>query len=155
MTKVELAKLMAVCAAAFPHVTVTKETMTVYAEALADLEFEPSQRAVMHLIATSQYFPSIASIRESYASLIAPSAPSIAKAWQEVSRRIQREGSTMAPTWSHQTIAEAVLIVGWRELCLSENQIATRAHFWRVYESLAKDHKMEAILGQQRRLDAP
>ena len=94
MTKTEVAALLAVCSAAFPHVSVTKETAAVYAEMLADLEYRAALAAVKRLIATSQYFPSVAAIRETTVTLTAPAIPSNAAAWAEVMLKIREVATT-------------------------------------------------------------
>ena len=43
-------------------------------------------------------------------------------------------------------VQRAVDVVGWREICLSENVDAVRAHFLRVYEQLAQRARREVAL---------
>lgn len=146
MTKTEVASILAICAAAYPHVAVTKETAIIYADLLADIDLMVAQRAVKRLIATSQYFPTVAAIREQCASIISPSAPTGATAWAEVTTKIREFGHGTQPDWSHPSVASTVNIIGWRELCMSENQAVTRAHFWKVHEAVAREHKQQAVL---------
>lgn len=133
------------CAAAFPHVTLTKETAAVYAEMLADLDPQHSQQAVRRLLATSHFFPSIAAIREATIAVAMPSAPSGAQAWAEVLLKIGEVGSRGRPEWSHPTIATAVSTLGWWDLCMSDNQAVNRAHFWKVYDATVKSAHLAAI----------
>lgn len=146
MTRNEVAALLAVCAAAFPHVRVTKETATIYAEMLADLDAEPAMRAVRRLIASSQYFPSIAAIREATTDLVVKLPPTAARAWQEVAAAVRDLGHYANPTWSHPAIGVAVATLGWRDICMGESSSVTRAHFWRVYEAAAKEAHADAVL---------
>ena len=156
MTKTEVAALLAVCAAAYPHVNVTRETAAVYAEMLADLDYADALAAVKRLIATSQFFPTVAAIRETTVSLTAPPIPSNAAAWAEVMLKIREVGHYRAPEWSHPALAEAVATIGWRELCMADNLAVSRAHFWKVYETAARDaHKAAVLPASLRALEAP
>ena len=156
MNKTEVANLLALCASAYPHVVITKETAIVYAEMLADLDLKVAMEAVKKLIATSQYFPTVAAIREQCASIVTPFAPSLASAWAEVTHHVRHLGHGRQPEWSHPSIATTVDTLGWRELCMSENQAVMRAHFWKVYEAVAREHRTNAILAvDPRRLERP
>lgn len=146
MNRSEVAALLAVCAAAYPHVNVSKETASLYAEMLADLDPQVAMGAVRRLIATSQFFPTVAAIREQAAAMVEPLAPSPAKAWAEVMAKMREVGRSTVPEWSHPTIAAAVATLGWRDLCMSDNQAVSRAHFWKVYDAAAREHKQQAIL---------
>lgn len=138
MTNSEIAQLLAVCSAAFPHVTVTKETAAVYAEMLADLEFEQALRGLRRVLATSQYFPSIAALREAYIAVSGHRPPSLDEAWREVIQAAKSVGASSMPKWSHEAIADAVAALGWRDICMSDNATALRAHFFKVYDHAAK-----------------
>ena len=73
--------------------------------------------------------------------------PSGADAWAEVLQLIQRRGHIRPPEaehCSHPAIFKAVETFGWMNLCLSENQMADRAHFIRFYEDISsrfRDHR--------------
>jgi hypothetical protein len=66
-------------------------------------------------------------------------APTIDEAWGEVLARVSRVGlTTELPggpkvTFSHPAIESVVASMGWRNLCVSETQMADRAHFARLY----------------------
>ena len=42
------------------------------------------------------------------------------------------------PKFKDPLIQKAVDIMGWKELCLSENQVADRAHFMKIYDKLVE-----------------
>lgn len=155
MNRREIAALLAVCAAAYPHVSVTKETAALYADMLADVDFEVAQRGVRRLIATSQFFPTVAAIREQVAALLDPAAPSPAAAWGEVMLKIREVGHYHQPEWSHPAIATAVSTIGWRDLCMSDNQAVNRAHFWKVYDAAAREFKQQSLLPPEMRAIGP
>lgn len=155
MNRNEAAAMLAVCAAAFPHVNVSKETASVYAEMLADLDAEVALGAVRRLIATSRFFPTVAAIREEAAALSSPALPSPATAWREVMVKMQQVGRDRQPEWSHPTIAAAVATLGWRDLCMSDNQAVSRAHFWKVFDAVAREHRQQASLPPSMRAIGP
>jgi len=138
MTKNEVAKLLAICSAAFPHVTVSKETASVYAEMLGDLDFEQALRGLRRVLATSHFFPSIAAIRDAYVAVSGHRPPSIEEAWGEVINAAKTVGASTLPTWSHEAVASAVSALGWREICMADNASVLRAHFFKVYEGAVK-----------------
>lgn len=146
MNRIEIAQILSLCSSAYPHVVVTKETAIVYAEMLADLDVAIAASAVKKHIATSQYFPTIAAIRELCAAISNPAAPTLARAWFEVIQEIKTNGLFSTPEWSHPSIATTVATIGWRELCLSENQAVLRAHFWKVYDVVSREQQIETIL---------
>jgi len=150
MNRTEIASLLAICSAAYPHVNVTVETATVYAEMLADLPNEDARRAVRRLLATSQFFPSIAAIREATLAVSQPAVPTPANAWSEVMLKMKEVGHNGRPEWSHPSVAVAVATLGWWDLCMSDNQAVSRAHFWKVYDATVKSAQQAALLPPER-----
>ena len=65
-----------------------------------------------------------------------PVAPEPLEAWGIVLKEIQRVGFYRSPTFTDPVIAKAVDCIGWQTLCSSDNQVADRAHFGKVYEGL-------------------
>lgn len=123
----------------------TKETVSIYADMLADLPFEPTKQALRELLMVSDRWPSIAAIRRKVAHDMGSLAPDKAQAWAEVRQQITAEGAQGSPRWSHPAVAEAVTSFGWWDLCMSENQEASRAQFWRVYDEISKRFDERAI----------
>jgi len=155
MTRIEIAKLLGVCSAAFPHVTVTKYTSEVYGELLGDLDFEVAMRAVRTILSTHEFFPSVAVIRKTSAELSGSLAPSSPIAWAEVIERVKASGHTDFGPFSHPTIDCAVKMIGWRDICLADNVASVRAHFMKTYDGLKVIHDRPALVGSsQRALEA-
>jgi len=134
---------------AYPRQEVPRETVKVYLQTLADIPANVLKAAALAHISTSQWFPSIAELRDQAAHLVerALNIPSAFEAWDEVTRTIRELGSYRWPVFSHPLIGKAVDGVGgWKGLCMSENQIADRARFFQVYEAYARrmqaDHRM-------------
>lgn len=155
MNRIEIAKLLGVCSAAFPHVTVTKYTSEVYGELLGDLDFEVAMRAVRTILSTHEFFPSVAVIRKTSAELSGSLAPSSPIAWAEVIERVKASGHTDFGPFSHPTIDSAVKMIGWRDICLADNVASVRAHFMKTYDGLKVIHDRPALVGSsQRALEA-
>lgn len=135
MKREETAGLIAVLSAAFPHVTVTKETMTVYHEALQDLDHLSAKEAVRDILLTAEWFPPPATIRRKVAERAGVLAPTPAEAWLEVMRQIEREGLRGSPVFSHPAIETVVKSLGWWNICMSDMPDTIRAHFLKSYET--------------------
>ena len=80
--------------------------------------------------------------------------PGVDQAWTEVQDEIRRVGwtgmldSSRRPSFSHPSIQAAVDAMGWATLCESENAMADRAHFLKLYgvatERVTRDAVMPA-----------
>ena len=139
MNKREAASLVAILAAAFPQRPVAKETVAIYADALADLEYDTTLEAIRGLVLTEDFMPTIASIRKRVGRANGMLAPTPIKAWGEVSGQAERVGRGGIPEWSHESIAEAVRSIGWWNLCQSSNPETLRSQFLRLYEDARKE----------------
>lgn len=136
MTPSESVELVRRLMAAFPRHQVTKETVAVYAESLADLEVTAAREAVQEAIVTLKFFPAIAEIRE-IAARRRSDCPDCSRAWGELMRKVGSVGRYRTPKWSHPAIAHVVDAMSWEAICDSENLEATRAHFMRLYSETA------------------
>jgi hypothetical protein len=152
VTKSEVAKLVAVMAAAFPNAKVTPETSSVYERMLADLEYPAANAAVERLLATCKFLPTVAEIRESALTLTSGEVRAGGEAWGDVLRLIGRYGARRYDDgWRASSViedpvaAECVQALGWVNLCDSEDQTADRARFIQLYEQLAAKHRRKQL----------
>jgi len=165
MTTKEAMALLAILREAYPRfymdVTVqsAKTTAELWAEMLGDVDFQTSKIALKRLIATCKFPPSIAEMRESIAAVLHPPLPDAGDAWGEVNVAIRMYGfyrQQEALATMREPVRLAVLRMGWRDLCMSENEIADRAHFFRIYESMQKrlsqSQQLPAALSQAKML---
>ena len=83
--------------------------------------------------------------------LTAPKRRDPMEAWGEVIQAIQRFGFYRSPVFDDPLIARAVDALGWKYLCSSENVVADRAHFAKVYEQFVEREKQDARLLPQAR----
>ena len=64
-------------------------------------------------------------------------APTGAEAWGEFKREVHRTGYYGTPQFSHPLIQRAIDIMGWREMCLSEDpEGVLRGQFLKIYATL-------------------
>jgi hypothetical protein len=136
----EVGKIMGIMALAWPKYQLEPQTIKVYARVLADIPAEVLEKAALHLMSSAIWFPAIAEWRKAAFDLMldASHIPSAFEAWEEVMKQIRTIGSYGFPEFTHPLIERAVKIMGWRELCLSEQIEFERAHFFKVYDSLFK-----------------
>lgn len=66
MTKVEVAKLVAVLMGCYPGMQFPSGTVVAYETFLAELELERAQRAVREVVRKSKFLPTIAEIMTAY-----------------------------------------------------------------------------------------
>lgn len=150
MNPTETAKILALCAVAYPQYPVTKETVGIYAELLSDLEFVQVDKAVRDLLKTTDRWVSVAAIRRKVAENGKQLAPSKAKAWGEVQQAAHNEGRSGSPKWSHPAIEQAVKALGWWDICNSTNLDTMRSQFWRCYEDIVNEHDNEVLTTEGR-----
>jgi len=155
MTQKETAYLLSILRAAYPRfyydvspddLKISVDTWTVM---LSDTSIEIATVALQRLIATSKFPPTIAEMRESISAVIHPALPDSGDAWGEVIKAIGQYGyyrTEEALASMREPVRLAVKRMGWRELCMSENGMADRAHFLRIYETMEKRTKEENLL---------
>ena len=105
--------------------------------------------ALQRLIAISKFPPTIAEMRESIAAVQCPTLPDAGDAWGEVNDAIRNYGyyrQAEALTSMREPVRLAVQRMGWRDSCMSENGMADRAHFLRIYESMEKRTREQNLL---------
>lgn len=100
-------------------------------------------------LATHTYPPQISEIREKCAEYTVPHLKDQGEAWGEVQKAISQYGyyrqeealESLTPI-----VREAVKRLGFREICLDENQDAVRAHFFKIYSTLIERKTNDAKL---------
>ena len=148
-TKETVTQVMVILASAYPRFQVPKNTGRIYAELLADIPDNLLILAAKTHAANSTFFPSVAELRKAAFGIQAKAQgiPSTAEAWDEVCRQIRYVGSWGTPRFSSHLISRAVEgLGGWRALCVSENPVADRAHFLKIYDRLLQDGQEDAAL---------
>jgi hypothetical protein len=153
MKAIEAAKLVAFLAAAYRDSKFTEDASKVYEALLADLDFATAQEAVVRLISTSKWLPTIAEIRATAADIKHGPVRSGGEAYGDVLAEIRRTGAWGAPSFKDPLVAECVRLMTWRGLCLGENEASDRARFIELYDNLAARERGNVVAG--RALPAP
>lgn len=137
-TRVEIIERLGILIAAYPNTQVTGDTINVYVRMLEDVPVQVLDCAVKQSLAECKFFPSVAELREKVFALSSnvSQVPDGWAAWGQVVNEIHRTGFYGQPEFKSPLLARAVEIIGWRELCTSENSVADRAHFVKIYDQL-------------------
>jgi len=146
--EIELARRVGLLAASFPSAVVPAATLKVYARMLADIPLAVLDVVIEQCLAECKFFPTIAELRERVLAHATPAGahPDAAEAWGLVLAEIKREGHMGTPRFADEVVARAVRIMDWWQLCVSENPVADRAHFMRIYEQLRERELADARL---------
>lgn len=157
-TKAKIAELIGAMATLFPG-EVNDERNRAYVNMLKDIPIPVLTAAIDQCCAECKFLPSVAEIREKAATLTRADRPPALQAWKTVTDAIQHYGydrsltALQAIAAENPIAAEATQYLGWRDLCLSENQIADRAHFSKIYDQLVeRRHADERLLPAAREL---
>lgn len=137
MTEVDVLKLITILEGAYGK-AMGEKTLDVYSVMLADLPYDAAQMAVVRLIATSKFLPTIAEIRRAAAETQC-NIPSAEVAWIEV-RQAARDYSPYTKNqheWSHPLVRKAAEVLGGvGEIGYSDNIQYLGHQFRQVYERL-------------------
>lgn len=126
----------------------SKEQLEFWYDMLKDLDYALAETAVKKLISESAFPPTIADIRKS-ASETKEELPTASDAWGEVIKAIRDYGSYReedAMNSLSDITRMVVKSIGFRELCYSENQMADRAHFMKMYTAMTDRIAKERVL---------
>lgn len=152
MNRGDIIKLIGVCSINYrnwPEEGKEEALISLWTTMLSDVDYEVAQAAVQKYMSESTFAPTIADIRMRIADITVIRGKTGIEAWGDVKEAIRRFGlynekramdSLSGVTWK---VVEAV---GFRTLCLSENEMADRAHFLKVYDVLAKRERDDALL---------
>lgn len=114
-----------------------EQTARSWAWLMPDLDANIVGAAVKRHLATSDWLPTPAQIRRIVHEAKCGRVRAGGDAWGDVLKAVSRFGINRTPEFDDPITAAAVKRFGWRALCLSENQIADRARFIELYDTLA------------------
>lgn len=147
MKRSESAELVMTLLAAYPAAKTTASTSQVYETMLSDLDVKEARGAVMKLIATSRFLPTIAEIRSAAAEQTLGPVRSGADAWLDVVSEIRRIGQYSAPVFTDALVESLVRRWGWNTLCVTGTD-ADRARFIEAYDALARQARTIEVTGR-------
>ena len=129
---------------ALPQSKIEKDSLKVYARALNCLSLEQINAAMLKLMKTSKWFPTIAEIFEASENIetfiTGNSKPTADMAWAEAMKLAHDKWIYGKWEYSCKEVELAVNYFGKMELCQIEtdNINTARAQFMRIYESVLK-----------------
>jgi hypothetical protein len=144
-----IAEIMLILHTAYPHYRGKKDTARIYAELLADIPDDLLIAGAKAYATSGKFFPSVAELREAAFDLQARARgiPSAAEAWGEVMHQVRNVGSWGKPQFSTPLVYNAVdALGGWACLCASDNNVADRAHFLKIYDSLHERSRADVAM---------
>lgn len=119
-----------------------QQAVELWYRQLQDVPYPVACAVLDKWVATNKWSPSIADIREAVAEIQSGgAAPDWGEGWKQALNAIRRFGmynETEAMESLPPLTRETVQRLGYRELCLSENQMADRANFRQIYETITK-----------------
>jgi len=126
-----------------------RPTAALWMKMLEDIPYEVAENALMKVMATNRFFPTVAEIREAAALITTPELLTHAEAWSEVLKAVRKYG-----TYDYEkgmaslpdVVRQVVRMIGWREICLSEQPDVIRGQFRMAYEQEVARIKERALL---------
>lgn len=153
MTTHDTIKLFALISASYPReqafANASPAMVALWAKLLADIPLAAAEAAIASHVSTSPFPPSIAEIREWAAG--GPGEGAAAEAWGKLMQAVRKYGwcnQAEAKEYLGPEIWEAMLrtFPSWLAFCMNENMEANRAHFLRMWESVAKRERIDRML---------
>lgn len=141
----EVVKLIGVLTAVFPN-HLSADGVRTYARLLADIPLSVLTTAIEQCANDCKFFPAVSEIRDRALLICSPSRLTPSDAWGEVVAQIKVAGFYGKPKFDDPIIERVVFAMDWQTLCSSENPVADRAHFMKMYEQTAEREKHEARL---------
>jgi hypothetical protein len=143
MNKKEIINLLGIATANFPNMQEKdmKPTAILWEKSLSDMEYYVAEKAILKVLSTSKFFPTISEIREAAADLTQPRTLDAMEAWGLIGEAIRKYGhyrEKEALQSLPEDVAQMVRRFSWRELCLSETPDILRAQFRKAWEIHSK-----------------
>ena len=124
------------------------ETWEIYNEMMADIPDELGLRAAMKCMAENKFMPTIAELRHAAAEIGTAGILPAEVAWEEVAKQIRYVGNYGSPKFSQPLIAKVVEMMGWRNLCFSEQPAIDRAQFIKYYNTYRERKVQDLVIPQ-------
>lgn len=139
MDRAEVAKLLAVVAAAYPNFEADKTKLVLWREMFADMDYPLLSAAVKRHIAASRFAPTVAEIRAHAVQLTDGEGLTGSEAWGELMQAVRAHGyyrEADAMNALSPRTAQVAAHLGWREINLSTEVGVIRGQFLRMYEQM-------------------
>ena len=125
------------------------DAFNIWFALLGDLEYAVLNAAIQKYMLTNKFPPTIADLREIATTIFAGDVPDWGEGWEKVLNAIRFYGfyrETEALATMDDLTKTCVQRLGWRNLCMSENNNMDRANFRMIYEQLQERAKKENAL---------
>lgn len=135
---------------AFPNATMQDSAWAIYARALSVLSVEEINAAMLKLLTTCKFWPSVAEIMETAKSIKitadGKAVPAAAEAWGEIMQQARRNGMDRKWEFSCLEIEYTLKMFGGKQMIcmMQESDMPTcRAQFMRMYNEICEKQKTE------------
>jgi hypothetical protein len=148
----DIIKLIGICSSNFrnwPEPDKAEMMLVLWTKMLGDTEYFVAEAAVEKYLAESVYPPTIADIMTRIADITVIKEKTAIEAWEDVKTAIRKFGwyNVKAAMQSLGGTTHAVIeSMDFKTLCLSEDEMADRAHFLKVYPILAARKREEELM---------
>ena len=119
----------------------------LYSEHFKNYDYKLVEKAIFNITSTEEYMPSIARIKKEISNMIAPSIPRAEDEWNKVLDLVHKYGSyneEKALSEMNNYTRYIVSHIGFKNICLAENQTWNKKEFLGEYEEL-KDKNIKQI----------
>lgn len=158
MNRKEIINLLALATANFPSYQERdmQPTAVLWEKALADIPYQVAEQALLKVLATSKFFPTIADIRDAIAAITQPRSLDWSEAWSLIVQAIRKYGHYREKDGLESLppdVRDMAKRFTWRELCLNEQPDILRAQFRMAWETQSKRiREMNALPTQLREM---
>lgn len=151
MNRKEIINLLGIATANFPNMQERdmQPTAVLWEKALRDIPYHVAEKALIKVLSTSRFFPTVAEIREAATQLTQPRKMDWSEAWELIGQAIRKYGfydQEGAMAYLPDDVARMARRFGWRELCHNENIDTLRAQFRMAWETESKREKEVSVL---------
>lgn len=152
MKRADIINLVGVCSINyrnFPEAGKEEALVSLWTTMLEDVEYEVAELAVHKHMSESVYAPTVADIRAKISDIQAPQGLTAMEAWGSVLKSIQQYGSyrEKEAIESLDPVTQRVVRnIGFRNLCMSENEMADRAHFTKAYDVHVNRERSDSLM---------
>jgi hypothetical protein len=144
MTNEEGMKLIKVLQSAYPRQEFEDDMIRVYTRMLADLPYNIAQQAVMSLISTSKWLPTIAEIREAAVNTACP-IPHVEDAYEKARWAVRRGDSSDI----HPLIRQTINAMGGIEYMGRNEMPEPMWHEWRRMYTAMREREADHLATKQ------
>ncbi len=155
MTKKETVKLFGLISIAYPRDRAFSEadsaSRDLWFDMLKDFDFQVVQAALRKHISLSEFPPSIAEIRKYATEMISPPIMTAEEAWKVARDTMRKYGCSGAMNYTtgmtgierakkncDPTVWKVMEMMGYRDMCLSENTDVIRGQFMKIWNNMSQ-----------------